>query len=101
MVGYAGPRSVRRVIPQLDCVYVAMPDDLLTLQNGAFRIPPVQGGQRRPAIDTIDAFFETLAAGCGPKAIAVVLSGTGLDGAGESNRPAAWSSYRIPCRHAR
>jgi two-component system CheB/CheR fusion protein len=65
---------------QRDSVYIASPDDVLTLEQGVFRTRPVEGGRRRPGIDTIDAFFESLAAECGPNAIAVVLTGNGNDG---------------------
>jgi two-component system CheB/CheR fusion protein len=67
--------------PERNCVYIASPNDVLTLENGVFHIRPFEGGARRPGIDTIDAFFESLAEDCGPNAIAVVLSGTGTDGA--------------------
>jgi chemotaxis methyl-accepting protein methylase len=60
-------------------VYLPPPSDVLTLEAGLFRTRPAAGGQRRPGIDTIDAFFESLAQDRGSNAIAVVLSGTGTD----------------------
>ena len=45
-----------------------------------FRTRPAHGGQRRPGIDTVDAFLESLARERGAQSIAVVLSGTGQDG---------------------
>jgi two-component system, chemotaxis family, CheB/CheR fusion protein len=60
---------------------VASPDDVLTLETGLFRTRPVEGGNRRPGIDTIDAFLESLAQDSGSRSIAVIFSGTGADGA--------------------
>ncbi|HJQ98944.1 MAG TPA: CheR family methyltransferase, partial [Candidatus Polarisedimenticolaceae bacterium] len=68
------------VRPEADNVYVARAEDVLTLENGAFRTQPRDGGLR-PGIQTVDLFFESLAVDRGPRAIAVVLSGTGMDGA--------------------
>jgi hypothetical protein len=67
--------------PEPDCMYVAAPDDVLTIEQGIFRTRPVEGGDRRPGIDTIDAFLESLAVDRREKAIAIILSGTGSDGA--------------------
>jgi two-component system, chemotaxis family, CheB/CheR fusion protein len=66
--------------PESNCVYVPSPDDILTLEEGVFHTRPAEGGGRRPGIDTIDAFFESLALRKGPRPIAVILSGTGMDG---------------------
>ncbi|HEX2828370.1 MAG TPA: chemotaxis protein CheB [Burkholderiales bacterium] len=67
--------------PQIDCIYIPSPDHILTLEQGVFRTRPIEGGERRPGIDTIDAFLESLAAEQGTRSIAVILSGTGMDGA--------------------
>ncbi|HZP12313.1 MAG TPA: chemotaxis protein CheB [Nevskiaceae bacterium] len=61
-------------------VYVPNPKHVLTLEDGVFRTRPSKGGSRRPGIETIDAFAESLARDCGARALAVVLSGTGMDG---------------------
>jgi two-component system CheB/CheR fusion protein len=67
--------------PEPNHVYVAGPDDVLTLEGGLFRTRPVEGGSRRPGIDTIDAFLESLAHDRGAHALAAILCGTGSDGA--------------------
>ncbi|QYY29950.1 hypothetical protein K2O51_11715 [Cupriavidus pinatubonensis] len=41
---------------------------------------PAEGGSRRPGIDSIDAFFESLARHAHSRLIAVALSGTGMNG---------------------
>lgn len=66
--------------PAANTVYIPSPDHILTLENGAFHTSPAEGGARRPGIDTIDAFLETLALREMPRSIAVILSGTGMDG---------------------
>lgn len=60
-------------------IYIAAPGPLLTLENGMFRARSAES--RHAGLDTIDVFFESLAREWGPKAIAVVLSGSGADGA--------------------
>jgi two-component system, chemotaxis family, CheB/CheR fusion protein len=67
--------------PKRGHVYVANPDDVLMLDRGVFRTRSAEGAQRRAGLDTIDAFFESLAQECGSQAIGVVLSGSGADGA--------------------
>ncbi|MGF6545250.1 CheR family methyltransferase [Paraburkholderia youngii] len=67
--------------PEPNHVYVAGSDDVLTLEGGLFRTRPVDGGSRRPGIDTIDAFLESLAQDRGSHALAAILCGTGTDGA--------------------
>lgn len=66
-----------RVLP--DHVYTAPSDQVLTLRRGRLRMAP------RPDQGTlwlpIDRFFESLADDAGPRAIGVVLSGAGSDGA--------------------
>ncbi len=66
--------------PERNAVYVPSPDHILTIENGVFRTRSSQGGSRRPGIDTIDTFLESLAQHHGPRAIAIILSGTGMDG---------------------
>lgn len=66
--------------PEPGNVYIPSPDHILTLERGEFRTRPADGGGRRPGIDTIDAFLESLALQQGPRPIAVILSGTGMDG---------------------
>jgi chemotaxis methyl-accepting protein methylase len=74
------------ITPERGHVYLANPDHVLTLEGGVLRSRPADAGSRRPAIDTIDAFFESLAADRGRRAVGVVLSGTGSDGTAGSRR---------------
>ena len=78
-------RSVRPIIggdqPKRNHIYVADSDYVSTLEKGLFCVRPAQDGRRRPGIDTIDAFFESLAEDRREQALAVLLSGTGADGA--------------------
>jgi two-component system CheB/CheR fusion protein len=82
LIGRWSAMQVRGAIdgerPERDYVYVASPGDVL--EKGVFRNRPVEYGTRRPGIDTIDVFFESLAQDRGALAIAVILSGTGTDG---------------------
>lgn len=59
-------------------VYVITPGTEIIIEGGRLRITP------RPTTRTpqspIDLFFTSLAADCGPRAVGVVLSGTGSDG---------------------
>lgn len=64
-----------------NAVFVAPPGQALSLKRGVFDHERRAGAGPRAGIDTIDSFFESLAAEFGPQAIAVVLSGTGSDGA--------------------
>jgi two-component system CheB/CheR fusion protein len=59
-------------------VHVIPPGVMLTVKEGMLRLDPseVQGRPHHP----IDRFFTSFAADCGARAIAVVLSGFGLDG---------------------
>ncbi|MGJ0483360.1 MAG: chemotaxis protein CheB [Methylomicrobium sp.] len=63
-----------------DHVYIIAPGDLLTLEGGVLRCC-LFGGPGPSGIDLIDTFFESLAKTWGSQARAVVLSGTGTDGA--------------------
>jgi two-component system CheB/CheR fusion protein len=60
-------------------VYVIPPGKALSIQGGALRLaePPLPHGLRA----SIDGFFRSLAADQGARAVGVVLSGTGSDGA--------------------
>jgi hypothetical protein len=62
-----------------DCVYVIPPNRDMSLSDGRLHLtePDAPRGQRLP----IDFFFRSLATGpAGPRAICVLLSGTGSDG---------------------
>jgi two-component system, chemotaxis family, CheB/CheR fusion protein len=61
-----------------NCVYVIPPDATLTIKDGILRVvtPAPPRELRRP----IDTFFSSLA-DCGDKAVGIVLSGVGSDGA--------------------
>lgn len=60
-------------------IYLIPPRFNLTLEEGAFNLTPSPAGK---ALNLpIDIFFRSLAAECGDRAIAVILSGTGSDGA--------------------
>lgn len=61
-----------------DHVYICPPGFFLSLSGGSFRLTPpeISRGVRLP----IDFFFQSLAAGYGGDAIAVILSGHGEDG---------------------
>jgi len=64
--------------PQPDRVYVIPPNASLIMQAGQLRLqPPEPRAVRRP----IDLLFSSLAQEIGGRAVAVVLSGTGSDGA--------------------
>lgn len=66
--------------PDTNCIYIPSPEHILTLEHGVFRTRAADGGGRRPGIDSIDAFLESVARCPGPFPIAVILSGTGMDG---------------------
>ncbi len=62
-----------------NCVFVIPPDATLTIKDGIIRVvsPAPPRGSRRP----IDTFFSSLAEDCRDKAVGVILSGVGSDGA--------------------
>ena len=63
---------------QKNCVYIIPPNaDMALLHGDLHLLPPAARGQRLP----IDHLFSSLAADMGPRAVAIVLSGTGSDGA--------------------
>ncbi len=66
--------------PAAGCVYIPSPDHILTLEDNVFRTRAAEGGGRRPGLDTIDSFFESLAQRKTPRPVVVILSGTGMDG---------------------
>ncbi len=61
-----------------DQVFVAPAGSLVELDRATFRLLPIDGSDQRRA--PIDVFFRSLAASFGPRAVAIVLSGTGSDG---------------------
>src|SRR4029078_8737284 len=62
-----------------DCVFVIPPNATLTIKDGILLVesPAPPRDKRRP----IDAFFASLAEDCGDRAVAIVMSGVGSDGA--------------------
>jgi two-component system CheB/CheR fusion protein len=67
------------IIVQPNCTYVIPPGHDMAFKNGSLQLlePAMPRGQRLP----IDFFFRSLAEGLHEKAIGVILSGTGSDGA--------------------
>jgi two-component system CheB/CheR fusion protein len=68
---------------KLECgnIYVAPPGRGLWLENGVFATRRVNSSGARAGLDTIDSLFDSLARELRSKAVAVVLSGSGADGA--------------------
>jgi len=66
---------------ECNCVFVAPPGQALVIEDGAFATKPLDRLAPRAGIDSVDTFFDSLAVNFGRRAIAVVLSGTGADGA--------------------
>ncbi|MDR5817284.1 CheR family methyltransferase [Caballeronia sp. LZ033] len=73
-------RAIGGARPKAGTIYIPSPDDILTLEHDVFETRPLEGGGRRPGIDTIDCFLESLALRTEPPPVAVILSGTGMDG---------------------
>ena len=69
-----------------DHLYVIPPGHYLSVNNGALHLSPPQihHGVRLP----FDFLLSSLATEYGPRAIAIILSGTGADGGGEGKRRA-------------
>src|SRR5688572_93165 len=59
-------------------VYVVPPNQTLEVRDGKLRLSPMRSVEERRA--PVDLFFRTLADAYGPRAAAVVLSGTGPNG---------------------
>ncbi|MGJ0485876.1 MAG: PAS domain S-box protein [Methylomicrobium sp.] len=72
--------AVDGIAVQRDHIYIIPPGQVLTLEKGCLRCHPFSG-HAHVRLDIIDTFFKSLAADRGQQAIAVVLSGTGNDGA--------------------
>ncbi len=60
-------------------IYLNTPRHDLKLENGKIKLTPTIMGTQRPPLP-INTFFESLAKDKGPRAISIVLSGTGTDG---------------------
>ncbi len=60
-------------------IYLNTPRHDLQLENGKLKLTPTIMGTQRPPLP-INIFFESLAKDKGPRAISIVLSGTGTDG---------------------
>ena len=65
-------------VPEAAHVYVIPPSAALVWRDGRLGLTSMEP---RASRQPISAFFASLAAGLGPSAVAVVLSGTGSDGA--------------------
>ena len=65
------------MVVEPDCVYVIQPGKNMRLSEGKIRL---SAQKERELNLPIDMFFRSLAEEAGPKAIAIILSGTGSDG---------------------
>lgn len=67
------------VVPVANTIYVTPPNHNVTLENNQLRLSPVAPGPGpKPSVDI---FFQSLSVARGEFAVAIVLSGTGSDGA--------------------
>ncbi|HEV7929028.1 MAG TPA: CheR family methyltransferase, partial [Nitrosospira sp.] len=71
-------QMVEKVHVEPDHVYVIPPDKHLTMSDGYIEVSANISMEERRA--PVDIFFRTLAEAKGPRAVCVVLSGTGADG---------------------
>jgi len=72
--------QVTQTVPiQPDHVYVIAPALKLSMDDGTLRVSPLERVPGKPV--AVDMFFRTLAQAHGDRAVAIVLSGTGSDGA--------------------
>jgi two-component system, chemotaxis family, CheB/CheR fusion protein len=72
-------QAIDGMVVEADHVYVIPPNSALTIEEGRLRLRPRES-EHAPFMP-IDAFFRSLARECGRKAVAIVLSGGGTDGA--------------------
>lgn len=83
LVGKSTPMKVIEAVDgasvEANCVFVIPPDATMTIIGGVLKIvhPAPPRERRRP----IDTFFESLAQDQGDRAVCIILSGTGSDGA--------------------
>ncbi|MBS3998615.1 MAG: chemotaxis protein CheB, partial [Hydrogenophaga sp.] len=63
-----------------DCVYVPPPHSVVTLADGRLRVQP-SGPDEQRFFRPIDSFFDSLGTALRERAVGIVLSGTGSDGA--------------------
>ncbi|QPH53871.1 chemotaxis protein CheR [Pontivivens ytuae] len=68
------------VVPKPDHIYITPPNSNLSIANGRLELLPPDQTPSAPK-PSIDGFFIDLADEIGPRAIGVILSGTGSDGA--------------------
>ena len=81
-----------------DHFYVIPPGTYLSVDEGALRLsqPLARHGARLP----FDFLLHTLATNFGPRAVCVILSGTGTDGSlgAENHQGKSWPGYRARSR---
>jgi two-component system CheB/CheR fusion protein len=65
------------VLPQAGTIYVTPPNANLLSEDGRLRLTGTEFGPK----PSVDVFFRSLAGDIGPRAIGIILSGTGSDGA--------------------
>lgn len=72
-------RAEEGLVVEPNCVYLIPPRFNLTIADGRLRLSAPPGG--RALNLPIDIFFRSLATDCGDRGVAIILSGTGSDGA--------------------